>query len=250
MTGSRENRRLFHILAGTGALLTILWLLAYLVPTARQMMLDVALAFLLKLVVVGLLGWAARPSTEAQRFWALLAAAWTLNLLGDVTWGVYEMLTEGSLPVFTWIDGLYIARYVLLFLALWRCSNRTDRRQWMGLVATVLAATATTWWGGLESSGGGAPFFLGKALYPILDAALIYAALVAWAHTPTVRLRNVLSLFALALVVYGAANWINFRVAASGASSGQADFFWTLADVLTGLVVLYSARDASIMRRS
>jgi hypothetical protein len=214
------------------------------------MMLDVALAFLLKLVVVGLLGWAARQSADAQRFWALLAAAWTLNLSGDVIWGVYEMLSEESLPVFTWIDGLYIARYVLLFLALWRYSNRTDRRQWIGLLATVLAATAMTWWGGLESSDEGALFFLGKALYPILDAALVYAALVAWAHVPTVRLRNALSLFTLALVVYGIANWINFRVAASGVSSGQADFFWPLSDVLTGLVVLYSARDALIVRRS
>ena len=87
-------------------------------------------------------------------------------------------------------------------------------------------------------------YFMGGALYPILDATLIYAALITWLRVEAGPwIKNAVALFALAMLLYGAANWINFtvRAIALDASSDLAALFWLLADVVTGLAAFLVA---------
>ena len=79
-----------------------------------------AISFLVNLAAIGSLWWAARRSTTARPFWRALAAGWTLALLGNVAWIVYDLTTGKRLPPLSWIDIFYVARYVLVGLALWQ----------------------------------------------------------------------------------------------------------------------------------
>jgi hypothetical protein len=79
------------------------------------------------------------------------------------------------------------------------------------------------------------------AVYPILDAGLIYVGLSAWWRESPGRLRNALGLLALGLIAYGLANWLNFygRLVSYEAVSSLASFFWPLSDIFAGLGVLH-----------
>ncbi len=177
----------------------------------------------------------------ARGFWRALAIAWTLNIAGNIAWGVHDILTAERLGIFTWIDGIYLARYAMIGWALWHYPREPER--WTDYAAVTLVATMCIWatlFRVMRPSIPQRPFwyFMGGALYPILDTALIYAALMAWLRIGAgAGIKRSMGLFALAMFVYGAANWINFtvRAIALDASSDWAAFFWLLADGFTGL---------------
>jgi hypothetical protein len=211
------------------------------------MMLDWAFSFLLQLVIVILLWWVARRSANARMLWTLLAAGWTLNFLGNLAWGVHDVFANEALSVFTWIDGLYLARYALLFLAFLHYPTQVTNRRWVDLTAVVSAATAVVWlWPSrlaLAYVEDTHLYILGGMLYPILDAALTYVALLAWVRV-TNRSKNALGILSLAIAAYGVANWINFgvRVVSLETSPSLAALFWPLSDILTGVAALYALR--------
>ena len=237
--------RAVRIWAVLGASVALAWLLAYLIPDARMLDLDMALSFLLGLWVAGLLGWAARHSQDAALFWRLLFAAWLVALLGNVAWGAYEAVTGKTLPIFSLVDGFYVSRYGLLLAAFWRYPSKASRGHWWQLVSVLLVATFLTWLllfrPNPQAADDSLLIFLGGALYPALDVVLLYAALGSRMRA-TGRMRGALTFLALALVVYGVANWINFgvRVASFEASSSLTGFFWPLSDILSGLGVLWA----------
>ena len=185
---SNKNRIVFYIFAGVGALIVAAWLLTYPLPVRREMMLDSTLSFLLTIVLTGLLWWTSRQSTNARTFWTLLASGWTLNLVGNAAWGASRMVTGKSVPLFGWIDAIYIARYILVFAAFWRCLDRLGRR-WVDLVVVIAIAIVVAWlgvfWPKMTSPDVELSHildFLSGAIYPIVDAALIYLAILAWAR--------------------------------------------------------------------
>lgn len=231
-------------LANIGAVVAALWLLAFLVPVAREMMLDMIFSFLLGLIVTGLLWWTAYQGVRPARFWRLLAAAWSIGLLGNIAWGLYEALTGQSLPYISLVDALYLARYVLVFVAFWRVLGIPSGRQWFNLVVALAAAAAVAvglYYLSLPAVRRPLALYMASAGYAILDVGLVYVALEAWWVEPRSRLRTALGLIALALIAYGGANWINSygRLISWEAVSGLSALFWPLSDILAGLGVLH-----------
>lgn len=237
------------VLTGVGALLALGWLVTYLIPATREMMLDALFGSLLIFVVVGLLWQAGRRSSGARAFWWLLAAGWGVGLLGNIAWGVYEVATGRDLPYLSAVDLMYLARYVLVFLAFWRYPRRVLPWRWAGAVAVALTATALIWFAlfrpasGAEITPARLLDFLLAASYPVLDAMVLYAALWAWACAPGAE-RTALALLVLAMVAYGVANWLNFRSVLSLAPPAvplwaQPSLFWPLSDILAGVAAGY-----------
>jgi hypothetical protein len=237
------SRRPYRVLANLGLIVTALWLLAYLMPAGRTMMLDTILAFLLGALVTGLLWWAAYQALHPRRLWTWLAAAWTVGLLLNVAWEIYELASGQLLPRISVIGSLYLVRYVLVLVAFWQGLDIPARRQWGRLLVVLVAATAVV----LAAFFLSAPasrwtaLWLAAAIYPVLDVGLLYLALEAWLQEPAGRLRKALGLVTLALIAYGAANWFNFfgQVLDLDPVTGLAALFWPLCDILIGIAVLY-----------
>ncbi len=271
-THAPKGRWLPRVLIVGAALFTIGWIVVAMVPAAQGMMVDFAASFLLNVTVMGLLWCAARASVgrpaanvegrpaandgegsgALRRFWRALAIAWTLNIAGNVAWGIHDMLSAAPLGIFTWVDGIYLARYALIAWALWHYPRKP--RSWTDDATVMLMATALIWATLFRVMLPSIPqrpalYFMGGALYPILDAALIYAALLTWLRLEArAWVRWAVGLFALAMLVYGAANWLNFtvRAIALDASSNIAAFFWLLADGLTGVAAFLVAELGSL----
>lgn len=238
-----ESRRLYRIVANVGAVIIALWLLAYLIPPCRSIMLDMALSFILGLIATGLLWWAAYLSSPPRHFWGVLAAAWTVNLLGAIAWGLYEQISGNPLPFVSLVDLLYLARHALVFAAFWKGFQLPRGRQWLWLLGSLLLAAAVVlgaYFISVPSSRQGARWLAG-AIYPILDIGILYVALEAWKGEPQGSLRNTLAILALAFFAYCAANWVNFfgQVIPVDAVAGLAPLFWPLSDILAGIAVLH-----------
>jgi hypothetical protein len=237
-----EPKILYRIIANVGMVASALWLLTYLMPAARTIMLDAILAYILGLIVTALLWWTAYKAIHPRRFWGWLAAGWTIGLLGDTVWGVYELLTGNPLPHISLVDAIYLARYALVFVAFWRYLRVPTSRQWICLLVVLLLAAAAVGGGVLLSVPAArrtAPLLAG-AIYPILDVGLMYIGLEARKQQPAGRLRNALGLLTLALLAYGAADWFSFYGQAIPFDPviGLAALFWPLSDILAGIGVL------------
>jgi hypothetical protein len=239
--GKKISRR-YRLVANISAGLVALWLLSYLIPATRTLMLDTILAFLIGILVTGLLWRAAYTSTHPRCLWVWLASAWTVALLGSIAWGVYELVTGESLPYLSVVDVLYLARYVLILVAFWRCLCVPAGEQWIRLLMALVVGTAVAIGGFFVSvpiprqTG----YWLAGAVYPILDVGLLYVALEARRCEPEGRLQNTLGFLALALLAYGAANWLNFfgQAIPFQPAAGLSTLFWPLSDILVGLGVL------------
>lgn len=235
--------RITHIVVNVGMAVVALWLLTYLMPAGRMLMLDAFLSFLLSLMLTGLLWWITYRAVHPRRFWGFLAAAWTVGLVGNIAWGLYEAIAGQPLPRFSLVSVLYLARYLLILLAFWRGLGIPSGSQWSRLLI-VLILTAAVVAGGFFLSTPTSQWtatWLSGALFPILDIALMSLALEAWMQEPSGPLRNTLGFLTLALLAYGAANWLNFfgQVTSLESVSGLAGLFWPLSDILTGIGVLY-----------
>jgi hypothetical protein len=254
----RTQKRMPLILSSVGGVLLIVWVVATVMPVLRGLMLDFAASFLFNFVVTGALWWASRQSeSEARSFWRWLAWGWVLNIAGNLAWAAHDFVVGESLAILSWIDGFYIARYVLVFWAFWRYPHRTTRARWAFYVTLLAAATALIWVALFRPVMATVThpllYFFGGALYPIMDVVLVYAALTAWAYSADTRMRTVLRWLVPAMVAYGVANWVNFgvRSASSDVSSLVAGLFWLLADVGTGVAALYAiAQSAPASMRS
>ncbi len=205
-----------------------------------------AISFLVNVLVVGILWWTAVRSSTHRTFWRLWAIGWSLNLLGNVAWIIYDMMIDqGSLPPLSWIDTLYLGRYLLLGLAWWLYPDGKKSARWgLELAGVMLLVGLVAWFSlyqpMLASTGRSWAYFLGVAIYPILDAGLVYAAWRGFQASVS-GMKPVIALLLLALVSYGGANVINFsaRMASVEALSNWATLFWLLADLLTGIASVY-----------
>jgi hypothetical protein len=245
-----DSRRLYRIVANVGAVIAALWLLAYLIPACRSILLDMALAFILGLMATALLWWAAYLSSPPDRFWGLLAAAWTVNLLGDLAWGLYEQISGNPLPFISLVDLFYLTRYALVFVAFWRGLHLPKGSQWFWLLGSLLMAAAVVigaYFLGVPASRQNARWLAG-AIYPILDIGLLYVALEAWKGEPRGSLKTALALLALAFFSYGAANWVNFfgQAIPVRAVAGLGGLFWPLSDILAAAAVMHLLWAATI----
>lgn len=242
--GSRESVRGRRILGGVIVLLTAVWFVGVLIPAVQRWMVDMAAGFLLTLITLAALWWTAGSKGLMWRFWRLIALAWTLNLLGTVAWGVYEMATGVSLGIFSWIDGFYLLRYGVILAAFAGTPRPWKARGWV-LLATVTLLLGVGVWFRLyrplrPTFDQPLLYFLGGALYPILDGALLFAAFWTWRALEHPTARRSVALFAAGLLTYGLANVLNFRARATAldAASLLAGIGWLLTDAFTGWAAL------------
>jgi hypothetical protein len=78
------------------------------------------------------------------------------------------------------------------------------------------------------------------AIYPILDAGLIYAALLTWTGAAKGRLRHAAGLILASAICYGIANCFQFGArAVPDYASSLPDPFWLLSDLLAGAAAAY-----------
>ena len=243
-------KRTTLLLAGAYLLLAAGWLLSYLAPVAWEVT-QVA-AFFLGLAVAALLWWTARQRRDERLFWGLLAAGWTVGLTISIAWGVYELATGRALEGGSWFGELYVVRYGLVMAAFGRCLSPWTGRRWAGLAGICLLALAVTWcgllWPTWAASHAPLADLLAYGLYPLLDVVVVGLAVWAWraegAAAPQAGIcagrRTAISLLLVAMIAYGAANWINLMVrgASYDALSDLPSFFWALSDMLAGLAAL------------
>ncbi len=246
-----RRRNVSRYLAGAIALLTVAWFMSALMPAALGQTVNMAAGFLLTLVTLATLWWTAAGKGRMWRFWRLLALGWTLNLLGTIAWGIYELTTGVSLGIFSWIDGFYLLRYGAILVACVSTPRPWQARSWALLAAVTLLLGLGVWFWLYQPLR---PFFdqpllyfLGGALYPILDGALFFAALWTWRALERPAARQSLALFAAGLLTYGIANVLNFRARAIAldAASSLAGIGWLLTDTFTGWAALI-ARTAPV----
>jgi hypothetical protein len=247
-------KRPYRIVVYAGMAITALWLLAYLMPAGRTVMLDASLAFVLGLMATGLLGWAAYQGIYPRRFWGWLVAAWTTGLMGSAVWGIYQVMTGQPLPYISLVDVLYLVRYALILIAFWRCLGVPAGQQWISLLLLLLLVAAVVFGAFFLAVPASRQtiFWLAGAAYPILDMGLMYVALEARKQEPAGTLRNALGFLTLALVSYGAANWLNFfgQAIPFEAVTGVSHLFWPLSDILAGVAVLCLFWSASAPARA
>lgn len=215
-------------------------------------MLDVlsAILFLFPLVVAGVMGWLAWRYKAARPFWAWLALGWMLNVAGNVIWAVHDMTTGTVLPPLSWVDVLYVARYVCLGVAFWLHPAAWEKRRLLevgGLLLLVsLALWATLYRTEFVNVERPWDQVLGVAIYPVLDVGLIYILALKWREMPVEPWRQALILLLLGTLSYGVANGINFcvRMASIDGSSSWADLFWFGCDLFTVAAAIRFARQA------
>jgi hypothetical protein len=165
------------------------------------------------LVVLALLWRRAFRPSEFRQLWILLAAAWTMNLLGNIAWIVHDLVTGTELDTFSVVDTFYVLRYVLIGWALWLYPTLLSRRAWVWIVGTMLAVSVVVWAvyynPAMALRGGDWTGFLGLALYPVLDAGIVA---LAWLRMRAARgsaWDRYASLLFCAMASYGIANTIN-----------------------------------------
>lgn len=197
-----------------------------------------AILFLFPLVVAGMMGWLAWRRKATRLFWGLLAAGWAINVAGNVAWGVHDMVTGSRLPPLSWIDLIYLARYVCIALAFWLYPAVWPRRRLLEavgvLILTALALWVTVYRTELAASKRAWDEFIGVAIYPVFDAGIVYLSLSRWRENEEAVWKLTVLLLLAGASAYGVANMINFfvRMAAVDAVSGWADLFWFLSDAL------------------
>jgi len=207
-----------------------------------------AISFLLTLILVIGLWWCVRRSDDlgTRRFWVLLALAWTANLLGDLAWGVYDIVV-GGYP--DWVDLFYMGRYLLVLAAFSLYPRVWSRGRWLAWVVVMLVATLASWLGLVRPVLGETSQALsvvwGRAIYPILDTGLLYAAAACWWQLRGRPIQASLRWLTLAMLSYGTANWINFRVPLVEWELGSllANVFWFGCTLLAGVAVWRFLRD-------
>lgn len=205
--------------------------------------LQVAEYLLLLAILIVFWSKAARQR-ELRNYWGLLALAWTMNLLGNIAWVIHDLFSTTALGSLSAVDFFYVLRYALLVAVLWLHPVRLTRRDglWAAVAAFVVAVIIGVVYfeAVMPLRSGDWLNFLGLAVYPVLDVAIITLAAL---RVRTMREpwwnRNALFLF-WGMACYGVANTINLaHYVFSAISVGVfPSVFWVLADALLLIMAL------------
>lgn len=203
-----------------------------------------AMEYLLLLAVLIVFWGKAIREHELRYYWALLALAWTMNLLGNIAWVIHDLVAATDFGTLSVVDFFYVLRYVFLGSVLWLHPVRLRRRDilWAAVAALVVAVFVSIIYveAVMPFRSGDWPNFLGLAIYPVLDLAIItLAALRARKmHGPWWD-RNTLYLFC-GMACYGIANTINLAhyVFSTGSVGVSPSVFWVLANAFLLIMAL------------
>lgn len=202
------------------------------------------LGYVSLLVVLAYLGMNAARQPELRRFWILLALAWTMNLLGNIAWVVNDLVTGVQLDSFSSVDIFYVSRYLLIGSALWFYPIALPRRAWLWIGTAMLMVNAIAWMVYyppiMTLQKGPWTDFLGYAMYPILDVALITLAWLRYRASRQSPWARVALLLFCSMASYGLANTLNLSEYAFSAFTGGVlqNLFWILTDVFVLVMAL------------
>lgn len=111
-------RRAFGLVAGVTVLFGA-WLGLKVGGETAVLWVDDLGTFVAALVACVLcVGAARRDAGDLSRFWCLLAAACGAWTIGELIWGLYELILVDEVPVPSWADGAYLAAIPLAVAAL------------------------------------------------------------------------------------------------------------------------------------
>lgn len=193
--------------------------------------------YLLLLIILIVLAGKVIRRHEIRTFWMLLALAWTMNLFGNIAWVIHDLTTGTPLNTFSAVDLFYGARYVLIGIAIWLYPMPLSRRDgiWAGAVTVIanIMIWAIYFNPAMKIRGGDWTGFLGLAMYPALDTALI---MLAWFRFRAVQEGWQAKFFLLlfcAMASYGVANTLNLTgyVFPSMNSGILPNIFWILTNI-------------------
>jgi len=209
-----------------------------------------AVTFLIGLVVLVLLWWAARHPGEYRPFWTWVAAGWTINWLGSLAWGLYEAIAGKDLPLFSLIDAFYLGRYLLVGWAIWRFPQALPGRRLSSMALTMAAATLIAWMAFDQTQAvfeQPVVYLLAVATYPVLDAGLLYALGLRFRGLNGTAHRKPFFWFAGAIVAYSAANWINYLglIELWNSHTALKSILWLLCDVFVAVAAISYVRCSS-----
>jgi len=192
--------------------------------------------FINLLVLIGL-WWVTLKASDFRRLWRLLALAGTLGYIADLTWGAIFAL---ELDIWLdWIDYLYIARYVLVFLAFLIYPQLWGWRIWLGVLVSILVGWLLIWLLLARPAQNPDPSYVWAGMiFPVMDVGILFAAVYRWRASESV-LQSTWMWLSLAMLSYGAANWFNYsvRVTNPDADSLPALILWPLSTILTAVAI-------------
>ncbi len=184
-----------------------------------------------------------RPANRLP--WSLLAAGLTISLAGDIAFDIYADVA-GSVPFPSFVDGLYLAFYPVLFLMLGSmlaALGRPDRTAWVDASIWTIGAATLLWEPLIEPvvvRSDGSPFAVTVALlYPLLDLGLLLMVLRMLVGRASVNPSYLLLVGALVTLVgvdtaYGMQEAIGSYV-----PGGPLDVGWLLVDLMFGAAALH-----------
>jgi hypothetical protein len=111
---------------------------------------------LLPMLTTAALWCAAWKRANTRRFLVPLAAGWTIGVIGNLTWGIYNMVSDNALPALSFSDTLFALRDALHLVAFLRLTSaRMTWRQTAILGSGVPIALVAILGGyvGLEAAG-------------------------------------------------------------------------------------------------
>jgi hypothetical protein len=203
-----------------------------------------AVEYLLLLAILIVFWIKAFRQDQSRSYWRLLALAWTMNLLGNIAWVIHDLYSTTAFGSLSAVDFFYVLRYVLLGAVLWFHPVRLTTRDgvWAGVAAFVVVVIVgfVYFESVMPLRSGDWPNFLGLAVYPALDVAVLTLAALRVRTTREPRwIRNTLFLFC-SMACYGIANTINlagyvFSAASVGVSPSV---FWILANAFLLIMAL------------
>jgi hypothetical protein len=195
------------------------------------------ISYLINLLVLIGLWWVTLKAPEARRLWGLLALAGTLGFIADLAWGLIFMLAPDIW--LDWIDYLYIARYLLVFLAFLIFPQLWGWRTWLGVLGSTLVGWLLVWLLLARPAQNPDPSYIWAGMvFPVLDVGILFAAVYRW-RTSESALQPTWMWLSLAMLSYGAANWFNYsvRVTNPEADSLPALILWPLSTIFMAVAI-------------
>jgi hypothetical protein len=178
-----------------------------------------------------------------------MAAGWAIGVIGNLTWGIYNVVSDSALPPFSFLDVLFSMRDVLHLVAFLRIAPaRMAWRQAAMLVAAVLVVLVAMLGGYIGLQAAGLPVsadYWGGAIYPVLETGVLAMALMRWRLAEERGLRRMVVLMMAAVLFYFVANVFQFMSLASGGpESLGALILWPLSDLtaLAAAILLLRGR--------
>jgi diguanylate cyclase (GGDEF)-like protein/PAS domain S-box-containing protein len=238
------SRRWSYGYIAVGLCLTALFYLT--AGNAASVVYDLLGGLALAGVAIGTL----RNRPDTARAWWMIWLGLALTVAGDVSWTIYELVTQQDPPFPSFADALYVAGYPFLTLGLillcW--VHRPARSDILdaAIIGTGFALTSWTLFLDPYLSDNSYPWFerVVLAAYPAMDIPLVAAAALLLL-TPAARSGSFVRLaVAVLLTIVGDVVYAQQLISNTYVDGGLLDSTWLIAYVMWGAAALSASPEA------